>query len=136
LSALQHDLLAIFEGPSVYAPVCSTKHLPGHVVQADRLAAEGTDEIVCASVNHPFVMSAWAEKYGIGKVFMSHDPRAELTCVLGFDLDFSAEGLDQRSQHHSMVVVKGIATSVNVAKCIFDHQSSAPSWQLTPGPVA
>ena len=120
--------------PGGYTPVCSTKHLPGYVEQADRLKAEGTDEIVCVSVNDPFVMSAWVEKYGAtGKVLML--PKAELTRALGLDFDLSAYGLAQRSQRYSMVVENGVAKSVNVERSIFDHESSAASRLLAPGPV-
>lgn len=126
----------IFGVPGAYTPVCSTKHLPGYVEQADRLKDEGTDEIVCVSVNDPFVMSAWAEKYGAtGKVLMLCDPKAELTRALGLDLDLSVYGLGQRSQRYSMVVENGVVKSVNVEKSIFDHESSAALRLLAPGPV-
>jgi glutaredoxin/glutathione-dependent peroxiredoxin len=120
----------IFGVPGAYTPVCSTKHLPGYVEQADRLKAEGTDEIVCVSVHDPFVMSAWAEKYGAtGKVLMLCDPKAELTRALGLDLDLPVYGL------YSMVVENGVVKSVNVETSIFDHESSAALRLLAPGPV-
>jgi cytochrome c peroxidase len=132
---LKGKRVTIFEAPGVDAPVCATKHSTGHVDQANRPAAGGTDEIVCVSVNYPFVMFACAEKYvATGKVFMPPDPKAALTCALRFDVDLSTEGLDQRSQHYSILVVKGIATSVHVAKGIFE--SSAASRRLTPEPGA
>jgi peroxiredoxin len=34
-------------------------HLPGYVSNSDSLKAKGIDEIVCISVNDPFVMDAW-----------------------------------------------------------------------------
>jgi len=34
-------------------------HLPGYVADADSLKAKGINEIVCVSVNDPFVMDAW-----------------------------------------------------------------------------
>ena len=131
---LKGKRVIIFGVPGAYTPVCSTKHLPGYVEQADRLKAEGADEIVCVSVNDPFVMSAWVEKYGAtGKVLML--PKAELTRALGLDFDLSAYGLAQRSQRYSMVVENGVAKSVNVERSIFDRESSAASRLLAPGPV-
>ena len=132
---LKGKQVIIFEAPGVNAAVCSTKHLTGYVDQADSLASEGPDEIVCVSVNYASVTPGGAEKYGVtGEVFMRPDQRAELTCALHFDLDLSVEGLDERFQHHSILGVKGIATSVHVAKSIFE--SSAASRRLTSGPLA
>lgn len=44
-------------------------HLPGYVTSADSLKAKGINEIVCISVNDPFVMDAWgAAQNAKGKV--------------------------------------------------------------------
>ena len=116
----------LFGLPGAYTPVCSTSHLPGFIEQAERLKAEGVDEIACVSVNDPFVMSAWGKEHGAdGKVLMLCDPDAELTTALGLDLDLSGIGLGTRSQRYSMVVESGVATSVNVEGSIFDHEASS-----------
>jgi peroxiredoxin len=112
---LKGKQMTIFEAPGINAAVCSTKHLTGYVDQVDRSRPKELIKLFA---------------------FLStiRYPRAELTCVLHFDLDLSAEGLDQRFRHHSILVVRGIATSVHVAKSIFE--SSAASRRLTPGPLA
>lgn len=116
----------LFGLPGAYTPICSTSHLPGFVEQADKLKAEGIDEIACVSVNDPFVMSAWGKEHGAdGKVLMLCDPEAELTTALGLDLDLSGIGLGIRSKRYSMVIERGVATSVNVEGSIFDHEASA-----------
>lgn len=116
----------LFGLPGAYTPVCSTSHLPGFVEQAEKLKAEGIDEIACVSVNDPFVMSAWGKEHGApGKVLMLCDPEAKLTTALGLDLDLSGIGLGTRSQRYSMVVENGVATSVNVESSIFDHEASS-----------
>lgn len=116
----------LFGLPGAYTPVCSTSHLPGFVEQAEKLKADGIDEIACVSVNDPFVMSAWGKEHGTaGKVLMLSDPEATLTTALGLDLDLSGIGLGTRSQRYSMVVENGVATSVNVEGSIFDHEASS-----------
>lgn len=41
---------------------CQT-HLPGYVEKADELKSEGVNEVVCVSVNDPFVLSAWGKEH-------------------------------------------------------------------------
>ena len=130
------DLADLFDGkkvilfgvPGAYTPVCSTKHLPGYVAEAENLKADGVSAIACISVNDPFVMSAWGEQYGAdGKVLMLSDTGANFTRSLGLSLDLSDIGLGERSQRYSMIVENGIVSTINVEKSIFDHDASAAS---------
>lgn len=34
-------------------------HLPGYLTKAEELKSQGVNEIICLSVNDPFVMEAW-----------------------------------------------------------------------------
>ena len=40
---------------------CFQTHLPGYIADADKLKAQGVNEIVCISVNDAFVMDAWGQ---------------------------------------------------------------------------
>ena len=51
----------MFAVPGAFTPGCSMTHLPGYVVNADKIKAAGVDSIVCMSVNDAFVMGAWGE---------------------------------------------------------------------------
>lgn len=42
-------------------------HLPGYIERSDALKSEGVDEIVCVSVNDPFVLSAWGKEHKASK---------------------------------------------------------------------
>ena len=123
----------VFGLPGAYTPVCSTSHLPGFVAEAEKLKAEGVDEIVCVAVNDPFVMSTWGEAHGAsGKVLMMCDNTAALTTALGMELDLSDIGLGTRSKRYSMVVENGVVTTVNVEGSIFDYEASAASRLRAP----
>ena len=123
----------VFGVPGAYTPVCSTKHLPGYVAEAEKLKADGVSAIACISVNDPFVMSAWGEQYGAdGKVLMLSDVGAKFTRSLGLSLDLSDIGLGERSQRYSMIVEDGIVSTINVEKSIFDHDASAASSLTSP----
>jgi len=130
-SLLAGKKVIMFSLPGAYTPICSTAHLPGYVAEADKLKAAGTAEIICISVNDPFVMSAWGIEHGAeGKVLMLSDPEANFTRSIGMSLDLKDFGLGERSQRYSMIVDNGVVTTVNVEKSIFDHDSSAASSLL------
>ena len=53
--------VVIFGVPGAFTPGCSKTHLPGYVEAAADMKAKGVNEIVCVSVNDPFVMEAWGK---------------------------------------------------------------------------
>ena len=89
-------------------------HLPGYVVNADKIKAAGVDTIVCMSVNDAFVKGAWGEAQNASELLMLADGNGELTAALGLELDGSGFGLGTRSQRFAMVVEDGTITHLNV----------------------
>ena len=51
--------VVIFGLPGAYTGTCTTAHVPSFMVTYDAFMAKGVDEIICVSVNDPFVMKAW-----------------------------------------------------------------------------
>ena len=83
--------VVMFGVPGAFTPGCSKSPLPGYVAAAADLKAGGVDEIVCVSVNDPFVMEAWGkDQAAAGKVRMLADTTADLTKALGLELDLTA----------------------------------------------
>ena len=106
--------VVLFAVPGAFTPGCSMTHLPGYVVNADKIKASGVDTIVCMAVNDAFVMGAWGEAQNASELLMLADGNGELTSALGLELDGSGFGLGTRSQRFAMIVEDGSITHLNV----------------------
>lgn len=107
--------VVIFATPGAFTPTCAQKHLPSYVDNAEKIKAAGIDEIICVSVNDPFVMKHWGEvAKADGKVTMMPDGNAAFTKALGLEMDGSGFGLGIRSKRYSMIVDNGVVTELEV----------------------
>lgn len=106
--------VVMFAVPGAFTPGCSMTHLPGFVVNADKIKAKGVDSIICVSVNDAFVMDAWGKAQNADELIMLADGNGDLTAKLGVVMDGSGFGLGSRSQRYSMIVEDGTVTSLNL----------------------
>ena len=106
--------VVFFAVPGAFTPGCSITHLPGYVVNADKIKAMGVDTIVCMSVNDAFVMGAWGESQNAEELLMLADGNGEFSAALGLDFDGSGFGLGTRSQRFAMIVEDGTVSHLNV----------------------
>jgi len=106
--------VVMFAVPGAFTPGCSMTHLPGYVVNADKIKAAGVDSIVCMAVNDAFVMDAWGKAQNAEEIMMLADGNGEFTTALGLELDGSGFGLGHRSQRFAMIVDDGTVTHLNV----------------------
>ena len=89
-------------------------HLPGYVVNADKIKAAGVDSIVCLSVNDAFVMGAWGDAQNASEILMVADGNGEFTEAMGLTLDATGFGMGMRSQRYAMLVDHGVISQLNV----------------------
>ena len=102
---LKNKKVIIFGLPGAYTSVCSAKHLPGYVHMFEQYRDKGIDQIICISVNDPFVMNAWGKENNVGKkILMIGDPFLNFTKAIGADVDKSARGLGIRSNRYTMLI--------------------------------
>jgi len=106
--------MLVFGVPGAFTPGCSNTHLPGYIRDSAAFKAKGVAEMVCVSVNDPFVMAAWGKAHGAdGKVRMLADTDASFTSALGLGQDLAVLG-GVRSKRYSMVVEDGVICQLNV----------------------
>ena len=104
-SFLKNKKSVIFGLPGAYTSVCSAKHLPGYVKNSEKYKEKGIDQIICMSVNDPFVMNAWGKENNVGdKIIMMGDPFLNFTKAIGAEIDKSGRGLGIRSNRYTMLV--------------------------------
>jgi len=105
----------VFGVPGAFTPGCSKSHLPGYVERESAIKGKGINEIVCLSVNDPYVMAAWGEAHKAdGKVRLLADPRAELTKKLGLEIDMTDKLGTVRSKRYAMLVADGKVEKLEV----------------------
>ncbi|WP_163847460.1 peroxiredoxin [Pseudooceanicola aestuarii] len=108
--------VVIFGLPGAYTGTCSTAHVPSFIRTKGDFDAKGVDEIICVSVNDPFVMGAWADSTGAGEAGLTFlgDPQAEFTKAAGLDFSAPPAGLIDRSRRFAMLVEDGTVTVLNI----------------------
>ena len=116
--------VVMFAVPGAFTPGCSVTHLPGFVVNADKIKAKGVDTIVCIAVNDAFVMSAWGKSQNADELMMVADGNGTYTEALGLQLDASGFGMGSRSKRYAMIVDDGVVTSLNIDESGIDKSSA------------
>lgn len=106
--------VVIFAVPGAFTPTCSMAHLPGFVVNADKIKAKGVDTIVCTSVNDAFVMGEWSKSQNAENLVMLADGNGEFASAIGLTLDGSGFGMGTRSKRYAMIVDNGIVQYLGI----------------------
>ena len=119
--------VVLFAVPGAFTPGCSNTHLPGYIINADKIKAKGVDSIICMSVNDAFVMHAWGQAQNAEALIMLADGNGDLTTALGLTLDASGHCMGQRSQRFAMIIEDNNVTTLNIEPAGGIDVSSAES---------
>lgn len=108
--------VAIFGLPGAYTGTCSTAHVPSFIRSMDGLKAKGVDEVICVSVNDPFVMDAWGKDTGASDagIAMLGDAATEFTKAIGMNWTAEAAGLIERSLRYALYAEDGVVKVLHV----------------------
>lgn len=116
--------VVIFAVPGAFTPTCSRAHLPGFVVDADKIKAKGVDSIICTSVNDTFVMDAWGKAHNAEEIIMLADGLGEFAEAIGLTQDRTASQMGIRSQRYAMIVNDGTVQSLDIDEQGLEKTSS------------
>ena len=108
--------VVIFGLPGAYTSTCSTAHVPSFIRSKAGFDAKGVDEIICLSVNDPFVMKAWGDETGAAAagITMLGDADASFTKAIGMAFSLPAIGLIDRSKRYALMAEDGVVTVLNL----------------------
>ena len=108
--------VVIFGLPGAYTGTCTSAHVPSFIRTHDKFAEKGVDEIICISVNDPFVMGAWGESTGAtaAGITMAGDADGSFTRAIGLEFSAPPVGLINRSRRYAMIVDDGTVTALNI----------------------
>lgn len=120
--------VAFFGLPGAYTGICSTRHIPSFIRVSPALRSEGVDEIVCISVNDPFVLAAWGEDTGATQagIRLMGDPGTVFVRAIGLDYDNHARGLWGRSKRYAAFAEDGTVR-------VFNLEASTGACELSGG---
>ena len=79
---------------------------PSGFIESSLIKNEGVDEIICISVNDPFVMSKWGETTGAidAGIKMLADPASDFTKSIGTEFTVPPIGFFDRSKRCAFIV--------------------------------
>jgi cytochrome c peroxidase len=102
--------VVIFGLPGAFTNTCTSAHVPSFIRTKSGFAAKGVDEIICISVNDPYVMRAWGEATGAERagITMLADPGGDFTIAAGMDFSAPAVGFINRSRRYALYAEDGV----------------------------
>ena len=112
---LEGRKVVIFAVPGAFTPTCHSAHVPSFIRTKDEFKERGVDEIICISVNDPFVLGNWGEVTGATEagITMVGDADATFTKAIGMEFSAPPAGLIDRSKRYAMLVMDGEVKVLN-----------------------
>lgn len=102
--------VVIFGLPGAFTGTCTTSHVPSFLRVREKLAAKGVDEVICISVNDPFVMKAWGESTGAtaGGITFLADADSSFTKAIGQEFSVPHLGFADRCKRFALYAEDGV----------------------------
>lgn len=106
----------LFGLPGAFTGTCSSAHLPSFMRNMDAFKEKGVEEVICLSVNDPFVMDAWDKNTQAAEagVTLLADPSAALTLAMGLEFSVPEIGFVNRSKRYAALFEDGVLKVLNL----------------------
>lgn len=112
--------------PGAYTPICSQKHIPNLVENADTLRAAGIDALYCIVTSDPFSVAAWARVVDPhGKIRFLSDGNLQFARTLGLTGREDSLFMGERSMRYALTVRDGVIQSGNVECSVLDFSCTS-----------
>jgi 2-Cys peroxiredoxin 5 len=116
-----HYKAVIIGVPGAFTPICTRKHLPDFVANADRLRASGVELVVCITPNDPWVNAAWSQQIDPqGKIRMLSDGNLDFARALGMTTMARDLHAGERSRRYLIQMRAGKIDRATVERSILD----------------
>ena len=108
--------VVLFGLPGAFTRTCTAAHMPSMIGVHEALKAKGIDEVICVSVNDPFVMRAWGEATGAeaAGIALLSDADGSFARALGLAFDAPEAGFFGRMQRFAAVVDDGTVVTLHM----------------------
>lgn len=116
----QNKKVIIFGVPGAFTPTCHSAHVPSFIRTREAFLARGIQDIICISVNDPFVLMAWSEITGAkaAGISMLSDADSSFTKAMGLEFTALPVGLINRSKRYALYCEDGVVQVL--------HQEESP----------
>lgn len=110
--------VVVFGLPGAFTGPCSTAHIPSFIRTAEAFRKKGVEEIICISVNDPFVLNAWGNATGATAAGITHLGDADGSFTKALKMEFTAPhlGLIGRSNRYALLLEDGVIKTANIDK--------------------
>ena len=110
-----HGRTVVLGVPGAFTPVCTDKHIPDFLAQADTFDMQGCRQLVCIAPNDPFVLEAWAKLVDPERrIRFLSDGNLQFTRALALNCETPNMFIGERSERYLMIVENGTIVRLRV----------------------
>jgi len=126
-----HGRTVVLGVPGAFTPVCTRKHIPDFLNQADMFDMQGCRQLVCIAPNDPYVLETWARQVDPDRrIRFLSDGNLEFTRKLALERLNPDLFMGERSERYLMVIENGIIVRLRIEENILTYTCSQANEAL------